>query len=108
MSNDLILMSILDDLFYLKLNICNGSKSKCSIDGFENIVGGVGLSSLNKHNNNNNNGNNTKTRTKASKKIANTGNKAQVSKRGLTHNTHSIQNTGYNGTGRNIININEF
>ena len=50
MSNDLILMPILDDLFYLKFVICNGSKSKCAIDGFENIVGGIGLSSLNKHN----------------------------------------------------------
>ena len=50
MSHDLILMSILDDLLYLKFDIHNGSKNQSLIDGFENIVGGIGLSSLNKHN----------------------------------------------------------
>ena len=64
--NDYIIFPVIDNLLYLKLEFSNEIKQilKQSLDQFNDIIAGIGLSSLNKnksshcHSNNNNNNSN--------------------------------------------------
>ena len=48
MSKDTILLEVVKDVLYLKFEF-SSEMTKESIDGFDNIIGGIGLSSLNKN-----------------------------------------------------------